>query len=251
MSGEELANGKPWRMKIGKPMLLLEQNAKLDSVYLAALAPETVIVRLKNPLPRPQPAPPPASTSASSPATTAPPESLSPVEVAQAQQAIQPELLKLKIKVAPTPLTDPLLQSALPGFVFFPVDTEDEANGTKRPDRKLVVKKPDGTATTLSPDDNSLFELLKGQFTVLTEADARKYVRTHLLLVEAKHPQFQFGPIDQITVTPTPRGGLHATGEAPILSVGNSPNRPLAFVLDVTFNKAGTLVGGKRTSRTE
>lgn len=258
VSGQTIDGSNAWQALIGRSLLLLAPEMPLDPVYQAALAPETVIVQPRSVVPQPTPAPYPDGTLPPGTGTGSPsqppPGSPTPAQLASAQNAIQPELVKLKIKIAPAPLMNPLLQAALPGFMFFPVDGGDDAGpagGGRRRPRILIVKKPDGSSTTLSHDDESVFDLLRDQFTVLTDADARKYVRTHLLLVEARHPQFTYGPIDKITVTPTDKGGRTAEGEAPITGGGNEEKRPAAFTLHVTFNKAGKLIGGKRAARAE
>jgi len=276
VAGEPISTGKAWKSRVGKSMLMLDKDAPLDPAYQATLAPDTVVLKLNAPLPRLQAAPnpdgspstapvsggPSANTAqnpnpsqnpnpAPNPTTTNPiPAGPSPQELASAQQAIQPELVRLKIKVAPQPFTHPDLQSALPGYMFFPVDSDETDPAAKSRGKKLVVKKPDGTPTTLG-EEESVFDLLREEFTVLTEADARKYVRTHLLLVEARYPQFTYGPIAKINVESNGKGGLTASGEAPILSGGNEARRPLAFTLNVNFNREGKPAGGKRGARFE
>jgi hypothetical protein len=275
-AGGAVGPGHDWHAYVGKSVVLLPPDTSLDPVYEAALAPDTLIVRLNAPIKDITRAPYPDGTlSASEPSpidadspvneTPTPADSgsadlgsITPEQLAEALNAIQPELVKLKIKTPPAPLSNPFLQQALPGHVFFVLPSTDDGNTTDSDDaprrfRRIVVKKPDGSAATLGEDDgdDSIFKLLKDQFTALTEADARKYIRTHLLLIEARVPRYTYGPINKITVNSTAGGGLTASGEAPITGGGNASRRPAALTLTVNFDSDGMLTGGKRGTRAQ
>lgn len=274
VSGKTLADEKAWQSVVGSAMILVPHNSTIDDVYANSLNPETVLVQPKDVLPKEAPVPYPDGTlPADAPAAgnttpggnstpggnaAPPPGAPTPQEVAAAQQAIAPEVSKLKLKVAPTPIINPVVNQALPGYMFFtvPSDSDDDdnrGNKGKRRAARLIIKKPDGSTETVDRDDDDendsdrIFAILREQMTVLTVADARKYARVHLLLACARHPKYTFGPINNISVTSTANGGLSVYAEAPILS-GGGPNAN-AFTLTANFSKNGKVLGGKRGRR--
>ncbi len=266
VSGKTLADEKAWQSAVGSAMVLVPHNTTIDDVYTKSLNPETVLVQPRDVLPKEVPCPYPDGTlPADAPAgnstpggNAAPmPGCPTPQEVAAAQQAIAPAVTKLKLKIAPAPIINPVINQALPGYMFFPVpnDSDDDKKANRRPLR-LIIKKPDGSIETVDHDDDDeknggrIFALLRDQMTVLTPADARRYARIHLLLAAARHPQYKFGPVNNIKVTQESNGGLMVYAEMPFTG-GVSPNAPksTAFTLTANFSKNGKVLGGSRGRR--
>lgn len=262
VSGKTLGDEKAWQSTVGSAMVLVPHNSTIDDVYVASLNPETVLVQPRDVLPKEAPCPYPDGTlPADAPAAggnAAPlPGAPTPQEVAAAQKAIAPEVTRLKLKIAPAPIINPVINQALPGYMFFPVpnDEDDDKKANRRPLR-LIIKKPDGSTETVDHDDDEeknggrIFALLRDQMTVLTPADARRYARIHLLLAAARHPQFTFGPVNNIKVTQESNGGLMVYAEMPFTG-GVSPNapKPNAFTLTANFSKTGKVLGGSRGRR--
>ena len=266
VSGKTLADEKAWQSTVGSAMVLVPHNSTIDEVYTASLSPETVLVQPKDVLPKEVPVaypdgtlPANAPTGNTTPGGNAVPQpgAPTPQQIAAAQKAIAPEITKLKLKIAPAPIINPVINQALPGYMFFPVpnDNDDDSKGNRR-SLRIIIKKPDGSVETVGHDDDDekngvrIFALLRDQMTVLTPADARKYARVHLLLAAARHPQFKFGPINNISVTPTANGGLSVYAEMPFTG-GVSPNAPksTAFTLTANFSQNGKVLGGARGRR--
>lgn len=277
VSGKTLADDKAWLSAVGSAMVLVPHNTTIDDVYTKSLNPETVLVQPNDVLPKEVPVPYPDGTlPADAPAggntpggnpapggnTAPPPGAPTPQEIAAAQQAIAPEVTKLKLKVAPAPIINPVINQALPGFMFFPVpsDSDDDDNGGNKGNRRpvrIIIKKPDGSTETVGRDDdddnnkntsNRIFDILREQMTVLTVADAKRYARVHLLLAGARHPQFTFGPVNNIKVTPQSDGGLMVYAEMPFKS-GAKGAKSTAFTLTANFSKTGKVLGGTRGRR--
>ncbi len=261
VAGKTLEDAKGWQAAVGAAMVLVPHDTTIDDVYTAALNPETILVQPKEAVAKETPAPYPDGTlpaGGNAPQPGAP----TPQEVAAAQKAIAPEVAKLKLKVAPTPIINPVINQALPGYLFFtvPSDSDDDDNGGNKGNRRpvrVIIKKPDGSTETVGRDDddennksNRIFAILREQMTVLTPADARRYARVHLLLAGARHPKFTFGPVNNIKVTPQSDGGLMVYAEMPFTG-GVSPNapRPNAFTLTANFSKNGKVLGGERSRR--
>jgi hypothetical protein len=258
VSGKTLADEKAWQSAVGSAMILVPYNSTIDDLYAKTLNPETVLVQPRDVLPKEAPVPYPDGTlPADAPAGNTTPGgnagAPTPQEVASAQQAIAPEVTRLKLKVAPAPIMNPLINQALPGFIFFPVpsDSDDDNKGRNRAVR-IIIKKPDGSVETIDRDDDDeknggrIFDILREQMTVLTVADAKKYARVHLLIAEARHPRITFGPINNISVTSTANGGLSVYAEAPITGGATGP-KSTAFTLTANFGKNGSVLGGVRS----
>ncbi|WP_425619100.1 hypothetical protein NA78x_002833 [Anatilimnocola sp. NA78] len=268
VAGKSLENAKAWQEAVGSAMVLIPHDTTIDDVYTKSLNPETVLVQPKEAVAKETPAPYPDGTLPSnSPAggnAASQPGAPLPEEVAAAQKAIAPEVTKLKLKVAPSPIVNPVINQALPGYMFFPVtsDRDDDDNGGNKGNRRpvrIIIKKPDGSTETVGRDDDDdnnkntgdrIFDILREQMTVLTIADAKKYARVHLLLAGARHPKFTFGPINNIKVTQESNGGLMVYAEMPFTG-GVSPNAPksTAFTLTANFGKSGKVLGGSRDRR--
>ena len=260
VAGRVLENEKAWQALIGTAMILVPHNATIDDIYTAAMNPDTVLVQPKDELPNDAPSPYPDGTlPADTPSAfnAQVPGAPTPQEIAAAQQAIAPEVTRLKLKIAPTPIVNSVIHQAMPGYMFFVVPNDDDDNGSnkgKRRPLRVIIKKPDGSAETEAKEDDDenensrIFAILRQQMTVLTVADARKYARVHLLLACARHPEYKFGPINNISVTSTANGGLSVYAEAPILS-GGKGQKSTAFTLTANFGKNGKVLGGMRGRR--
>jgi hypothetical protein len=262
VAGQSLDNAEAWQDAVGSAMVLVPHDTTIDDVYTKALNPAAVLIQPKEAVAKETPAlypdgtAPQNATPGGNPVSQ--PGAPSPQEVAAAQQAIAPEVAKLKLKIAPAPIINPVINQALPGYMFFPVPSDSDADdnggkGKRRPVR-IIIKKPDGSVETVDRNDDDeknsgrIFDLLRDQMTVLTPADARKYARVHLLLAGARHSKYTFGPINSISVTSTASGGLSVYAEMPITGGATGP-KSSAFTLTANFGKNGKVLGGMRGRR--
>ncbi len=248
------------RTYVGKGLVVVPPDGALTPAVRGTLAVDALVVLLKSPLPAPNPPAAggtrPEPGTAATPAVTAPAPAQppppaagpTPAQVANALTVIAPVLKQRNVVKPPPPVSNPELAQALPGYVIFAVPSGDPA---ARPNamHDLAVVAPDGS-THVAGDDESVWHLLKDFPPVLTDADARRYVRVHLLLVEARMPYHTFGPIPPPAVTPTEAGGRTAEGEAPV-TASERAKAPAAITLTVTFGKNGKRLGGKRGARGE
>src|SRR5262249_26037072 len=140
-----------------------------------------------------------------------------PGQINIAMTAIQPFLKERSITVAPTPLSNPILHHALPGVVIVPLPRIKGEPGKPPSQSDLVVIAP-GQKPVVYTDGETVWQILKGYPPVLTDEEARQYVRVHLLLVAARHPHYKFGPVGPIKVTPRDTNGRTAEGEMPVVS---------------------------------
>ena len=199
-----------------------------------------------------RPKPSPSDPNPSDPNTPEPPKTIPPDDLKAALATLQPALKERGFDTPPKALTNPNIVQAFPGSVVFVIPGPVKPDQPAAAASNTLVLVPKGGKPQFfdKTHHGTVWDMLKNFPPVRTDADARRYVRVHLLLVEARHNHLKWGPIGTIKVVPRTAGGRIADGEAPV--TGGTPKRlPVAFDVHVSWDKNGKRLndGDKRNFR--
>lgn len=262
MDGSEVGAGD-LEERIGDPAVMVDFDWPLDEFARKSFAPGTIQIRVDAPVAGGEPAANPDGTMCVLRpeeeeqlahqilfgAYALPPYNhdaavFSADEVAAAQRVIEPMLAERRLIGPQAPLMIPEIVAALPDLLIFPMPSN--RNRPNLPATVLVAVRRGGDSAETLENEEHVGKLLADYPAVQSEADARRYVRTDLLLVQARFSQYQYGRIGKISVTETNNGGLTASAQVPITGGGDATTRPAAISLNVAWNKQGDRIARQR-----
>lgn len=154
-------------------------------------------------------------------------------------QALKPLIAEVNIAARPILVQDATLKADLPGFTFYVIG--DPVTTGFKPFEIIFLSPQGSTRSTSGKGGAPIANLLRDIFKVRTERDAKRYVRTHLTLIKARHRKLQFSKISPINVTPNPGGGLRAAANMRVVSSQDPNETRTGFEIDVRFDRAGKL----------